>query len=622
MHYIPFNSRKLFHKSPFGALGSKDSVTLRVILPRAFQCRAVWLVIHRDDHREWKYLPCVWEDMEGLGEEWWCAEYTPGTPGLYWYHFEYDTDWGRMRINCVGDGIGNITPEGDDWQLTVYDENYTVPDWIKGGVIYQIFPDRFFSSGLPKAGVPDDRILRADWGGEPMWSPDSKGRITKYDFFGGDLKGIEQKLPYLTSLGVTCLYLNPIFEAHSNHRYDTADYMKIDPLLGTRDDFKSLCAAAAAKGIRVVLDGVFSHTGADSVYFNKKGRYASVGAYNSKKSEFFGWYKFRKWPDDYISWWGVDILPEVNEENESYLNFIAGINGVVETWMDAGASGWRLDVADELPDKLLDRVYQTVKSKKADAYLLGEVWEDASNKYSYGKRRHYLLGGQLDSVMNYPFANAVLSFVRTGYAEVFMNKIITVLENYPKQAVDTLMNPIGTHDTVRALTLLALGERTERLPCITGSGNLTAEQRKKGVLLLKTAAALQFTLPGVPSVYYGDEAGLEGGADPYNRRCFPWGEEDGELTRWYTALGRIRRTHACFAEGEFVPISAALGCVAYARVKDGGGVIVIANLNDHEIDYYLPPEWHGVRLLLDGVSCDGSTVRLGAFAAVLLSSAG
>ena len=621
MHYIPYNSRKSYHKFPFGSIGSKNSVTLRVILPREFQCRAVWLVIHRDDRREWQYFPCTWACMEGLGEEWWRVEYAPGTPGLYWYHFEYDTDWGRMRINCVGSGIGNISSEGSDWQLTVYDVSYSVPDWIKGGVIYQIFPDRFYSSGELKDGVPDDRLIRADWGGDPMWAPDSKGRITKYDYFGGDLKGIEQKLPYLESLGVTCLYLNPIFEAHSNHRYDTADYMKIDPLLGTEDDFKSLCAAAMARGIRVVLDGVFSHTGADSVYFNKRGRYGSVGAYNSKKSDYFSWYKFRKWPDDYISWWGIDILPEVNEENESYLNFIAGQNGVIEKWMNDGASGWRIDVADELPDKLLDRVFDTVKHKNSGAYLFGEVWEDASNKYSYGRRRRYLLGGQLDSVMNYPFANAVLGFVRTGAAEVFMDKIVTVLENYPKQAIDTLMNHIGTHDTVRAITLLALGDKTDRPTRITGPGRLSPEQHHKGVMLLKAAAALQYTLPGVPSVYYGDEAGLEGGADPFNRRCFPWGSEDGELLRWYTVLGRIRREHGCFAGGDFIPISAAVNCAAYARKKESDGIIVIANINDHEIEYYLPPEWHGAKLLLDGISCDGSTVRIGAYSAVLLSAA-
>lgn len=618
MHYIPFNSRKSYHKTPFGAVGSGDDVTLRVILPREFQCRAVWLVVHRDDRRDWSYFPFSWECMEGYGEEWWRITYTPDSPGLYWYHFEYDTDWGRVRINCAGGGIGRINGENADWQLTVYDKKTKSPVWLKGGVIYQIFPDRFFSSGEPKKNVPSDRIIRSDWGGEPMWEPDGRGRISKYDYFGGDLKGIEQKLPYLQSLGITCIYLNPIFEAHSNHRYDVADYMKIDPLLGTEEDFKDLCAAARDRGIRIVLDGVFSHTGADSVYFNKRGRYGSGGAYNSKKSEYYSWYKFRRWPDDYVSWWDIDILPEVNEEDESYLDFIAGRGGVLEKWMDAGASGFRIDVADELPDKLLDRVYETVKRKNLDAYIVGEVWEDASNKYSYGKRRRYLLGGQMDSVMNYPFADAVLSFVKTGCAEVFMDKIITVLENYPREVVDTLMNHIGTHDTVRAVTLLAKSEKAERSPQKRSPERLTIEQLEKGIALLKAASTLQFTLPGVPSVYYGDEAGLDGGADPYNRRCYPWDHEDGGLLRHYTELSRIRREHPCFIDGEFVPISAALGCVAYARIKDGGGVIVIANMNCHEIEYYLPPEWHGARLLLGGTGCDGSTVKLGAAAAAVL----
>lgn len=621
MHYIPFNSRKTYHKSPFGAVGSNEEVTFRIVLPRALQCTAARLMIRRDDidNGGWSGIPLSWECMEGFGEEWWSITYSPKEPGLYWYRFECDTGRGAAGINHVGGGLGQITSGGTDWQLTVYGKNTDTPEWLKGGIIYQIFPDRFFSSGSPKSGVPDDRVMRNDWGGYPMWEPDCEGRITKYDYFGGDLLGIEQKLPYLHSLGVNCIYLNPIFEAHSNHRYDVADFLKIDPLLGTEDDFKSLCCAARDYGIRVVLDGVFNHTGADSVYFNKGGRYGTGGAYNSMDSEYFSWYKFLKWPDEFISWWGIDILPEVNEEDESYLDFIVGKGGVIEKWMDAGASGWRIDVADELPDRLLDSVYETVKRKDSGAYVVGEVWEDASNKCSYGKRRRYLLGGQLDSVMNYPFADAILGFVKDGCAETFMEKVVSVLELYPKQVVDTLMNHIGTHDTVRAITLLA-GETKRTNPKKRRADKLTAERREKGVTLMKAASTLQYTLPGVPSVYYGDEAGLEGGADPFNRCCFPWGGEDCELVRRYAELGRIRRENDCFAGGEFVPVSAALGCVAYARLKDGDGVIVIANMNCHSIEYYLPPEWHGAQLLLGGDSRDGSAVNIDAFSAAILKT--
>ena len=209
----------------------------------------------------------------GDGEEWWRIVYTPASPGLYWYHFIYDTDFGSMDIRCEENGIGRIARSAGEWQLTVYDPTVRAPEWVRGGILYQIFPDRFRASGEPKRHVPASRVLREDWAGEPMWEPDKNGRIRKYDFFGGDLAGIREKLPYLQSLGVSCIYLNPIFEATSNHRYDTGDYETIDPLLGTREDLRALCDAAHACGIRVILDGVFSHTGDDSRYFNKYGHY-------------------------------------------------------------------------------------------------------------------------------------------------------------------------------------------------------------------------------------------------------------------------------------------------------------------------------------------------------------
>ncbi len=254
-------------------------------------------------------------------------------------------------------------------------------------MIYQIFPDRFAGSGKAKTDVPDDRVLRTDWGGEPNWRPTKDGKVLNNDFFGGDLAGITEKLPYLASLGVTCLYLNPIFEASSNHRYDTGNYERIDPLLGTDDDLRALCEKANEHGISVILDGVFSHTGDDSKYFNKYGRYDSLGAYQSKESSYYSWYKFDKWPNKYDSWWGIDILPEVQEDEPSYIEYITGENGIARRWLRCGIRGWRLDVADELPDAFLDAFRAAVKSETPDALILGEVWEDASNKTSYGERR-------------------------------------------------------------------------------------------------------------------------------------------------------------------------------------------------------------------------------------------
>ncbi|MGN0634974.1 MAG: glycoside hydrolase family 13 protein [Acutalibacteraceae bacterium] len=613
MHYIPYNSRKTYHKSPFGAAACGSEITFRVILPREVCCRAVWLVVHREDCGE-EYCPAQWECMQGEGEEWWNIRYTPHESGLYWYHFRYDTDFGSMEIRLCGSGMGRIAKDGGEWQLTVYDPAVQTPEFIKGGILYQIFPDRFFASGQKKQNVPPQRILRSDWGGEPMWNPDSDGRITQYDFFGGDLAGICAKLPYLQSLSVNCIYLNPIFEAASNHRYDTGDYETVDPLLGTQEDLRTLCETAKQYGIHVILDGVFSHTGDDSRYFNKYGHYGELGAYQSKDSPYYTWYTFRRWPDSYDSWWGIDILPEVCEQSPCFCDYITG---VARKWLRVGADGWRLDVADELPDAFLDAFYEAVKAEKPQAYILGEVWEDASNKISYGHRRRYLLGKQMDSVMNYPFADAILRFLQTGSAERFMDTVLTVLENYPPQSIHTMMNHIGTHDTARALTRLAADSAYSRSAWKNGSGRLTPAQLEKGLALMRAASVLQFTLPGVPCIYYGDEVGMQGGEDPFNRGCYPWGQENTQLLAHYRKLGEIRRSHPCFAEGDFVPVSCVLGCVAYGRVCGESRVLTVVNRNEHPIAYYLPGEWQSLCHAFGGTLC-GGTVQIEALGAVIL----
>jgi len=425
----------------------------------------------------------------------------------------------------------------------VYDGAYKTPDWLAGGILYQIFPDRFASSGKAKENVPTDRTLHENWLDQPDWKPNAQGIVTNSDFFGGDLKGIEEKLDYLASLGVTCIYLNPIFESHSNHRYDTANYEKIDPLLGDEEDFRSLCAAAKERNIHVLLDGVFSHTGSDSIYFNREGRYGDGGAYRSQSSPYYPWYSFRSWPNDYECWWNFITLPNVREENPAYDNYINGEDGIIRHWLEAGASGWRLDVADELPDCFIDDLRVAVKTEKPDGILLGEVWEDATTKFSYGTRRRYLLGVQLDSVMNYPFAEAVTDFARNGVAESFESSVMTIIENYPKEALDVLMNHIGTHDTERAITKIA-GEKSDyRDRQWQSEHSLSEEEYKRGVKLLKLCTAIQYTLPGVPCVYYGDEAGMEGYRDPFNRACYPWGHEDENLIAWYRYLGLLRQEH-------------------------------------------------------------------------------
>lgn len=580
--FTPFDARNTLFKDPFGAVAEGENIHFSVNMPRSMGCTGVTLILTEDGGEEW-YYQLFWRSTDNV-TEWWECDVKPEKAGLYWYYFEYSIPWGTGRINRSEAGRGSFSGSEDDWQLTVYSRDFKTPDWLPGGVIYQIFPDRFFRSGQKKENVPADRVLRDDIAALPEWRPDEKGIIRNNDYFQGDLAGITEKLPYLASLGVTCIYLNPIFEAHSNHRYDTADYMKIDPLLGTESDARTLCERAAEYGIRVIFDGVFSHTGADSIYFNKYGRYGAGGAYNDPDSPYRKWYKFGETRDEYDAWWGIDTLPEVNEKEPSYLEFITGNGGVVDKWLSLGFSGVRLDVADELPDEFLDRVRTAVK-RCGDKYLLGEVWEDATNKISWGARRRYLLGGQLDSVMNYPFREAIVTFLLNADSAGFMNSILEIVENYPSPALNTAMNHLGTHDTARILTVLS-GEQIKGLDRERQSKiALTAEKRALAKRRLRAAAGLQYTLPGVPSLYYGDEAGLEGASDPFNRRFFPWDDADAELTACFAELGRMRAKYDVFREGRFIPLSDMLACAAFLRKDGDKAVVVISNMNAHEIDY-------------------------------------
>lgn len=476
--------------------------------------------------------------------------FTPNNVGVHHYYFTGVIDGRRRYIKRTGANIGVF--EGEElFQLTVFDENLYTPDFIRGGIMYQIFPDRFAKSGEHHENVPGDRVLRDDWYGVPYYRPDDKGIVRNNDFFGGDLKGIIQKLPYIESLGVTVIYLNPIFESQENHRYSTANYEKIDPLLGTEEDFKELCKKAGEMGIDIILDGVFSHTGADSIYFNKFGRYGdNTGAYRDRNSPYFPWYSFTAYPDRYESWWGISTLPNVDENNPAYTNYICGDDGILQKWIKLGARGWRLDVADELPDEFLDNLNRSVKKMGADKVIYGEVWEDASNKESYGVRRRYLIGGQLDSVMNYPFKEAILNYVKYADARAFTDSILTIIEHYPKPAVDMLMNFISTHDTERALTRLAGEEVGWHDKDWQFEHHLSPSEYVYGISLIKCAMVLQFFLPGVPCIYYGDEAGMEGYRDPFNRCCYPWGHENIELVDFTRGLAKVRRGTRAFEQGD------------------------------------------------------------------------
>ena len=511
------------------------------------------------------------------------ATYTPKNAGVHYYYFSYKQNGTRnyiKKVSCHESCINN----GDLYQLTVYDEAYETPDFLKGGIMYQIFPDRFYKSTKKHENIPEGRIMRENWEDTPYYKPDENGHVWNNDYFGGDLEGIKEKLPYLKGLGVTCIYLNPIFESHENHRYNTANYRKVDPLLGTNEDFKDLCAEAKNYGISIILDGVFSHTGADSIYFNKFNRYDSVGAYNSKDSEFFPWYTFYEYPDKYEAWWGIDTLPNVQENNEKYTEYICGDGGVLDYWISMGAAGYRLDVADELPDEFLDNLNKCVKKNGKDKLIIGEVWEDASNKESYGVKRKYLLGHQLDSVMNYPFRSAIMNYVMGGSPFEFRNAVMTILENYPKPSVDVLMNSISTHDIERAINILG-GESCEGKDKDWMCNHwLNDREYELGRNRMKCAMALQYFLPGVPCIYYGDEAGVQGYKDPFNRRCYPWGKEDKGLIEYVKLLAEVRNSSKVFIDGKMKFLYMDDNVISFARTRSHRkrAMIIYVNRSPYE----------------------------------------
>ena len=458
----------------------------------------------------------------------------PRVPILCWYDFRAEDHRGvSYAIGAPEDGLSgegvmtNGLPRA--WQITVYDPAYTTPDWMHTGIIYQIFPDRFYKKG-DFLQQREECYYHQDWNDDPILMPEGGDDNCARDFFGGNLKGIEEKLPYLAELGVTVLYLNPVFQARSNPRYDTADYEKIDPLLGENEDLKSLCEAAKARGIRVMLDGVFSHTGEDSVYFNRYGRFPSVGACQSTHSPYCPWYSFSRYPDLYDSWWGFHTLPAVNKSCASYQQFMFQPGGVVRQWIHRGTSGWRLDVADELTMDFLRKLRKAAKAENPDAVVLGEVWEDASHKVAYGEMRCYCQGDTLDSVMNYPLREAAIDFFTGKITAGALKRLIQCQkENYPVPFYYSLMNLAGSHDRARIINVLA-GKTWENLaPKDRRGRQLSRAEYNKAAAKFVELTRLLCALPGIPCIYYGDEAGMQGSSDPYCRGTFPWGRENKDL---------------------------------------------------------------------------------------------
>lgn len=539
------------------AFPENSSVTFRFLVSRTEGCADLHVYIKDDGKDETRELPAFWitfkENYDIYETSFKCEN-----EALYFLTASYNSPYGRKSF---------LFPDGaDGLPVTVYKKDFSTPDWLKGGIIYQIFPDRFAKSEKNKTAIREDATYKSDWYNDIPDFPEKPGdAFANNCFFGGSLYGVAEKLDYLLSLGVNTVYLNPIFEAASNHKYDTGDYFKVDGAFGGEKALKALIKEIKKRGMHLVLDGVFNHTGDDSVYFNRYGRYDSVGAYQSKESPYYNWYDFKSYPDEYSSWWGVKILPSINKTSEDFREFICGENGVLRHYLRLGIDGWRLDVADELSDGFLDSLRNAVKTEKSDALIIGEVWEDASYKIAYGSRRKYFRGNQLDSVMNYPLRNAITDYLLSGRSEIISRCATSLYLHYPKEVSDVLMNHLGTHDTERILNVLAADGSLSMTNRQISEYKMSEKDKAKGKVLLKLAAFLLYTLPGVPSVYYGDEAGMEGGRDPFNRMPYPWGKEDSELLDFYISLGKLRRTHKAFTDGVFSVIYEGDGLFAYQR---------------------------------------------------------
>ena len=511
----------------------------------------------------------------------------PGEGELCWYVFRL-TRWDGTLSYLGKNGLRPDRDGAERWQLTVYEDTAT-PDWFGRGVTYQIFPDRFRRTGTPDvSGMVGRRWLHESWGDQPVFRPDEDGQITNRDFFGGSLAGITEKLDYLQSLSVTTLYLNPIFEAASNHRYDTADYRAIDPLLGDEETFRTLCREAHKRGMRVMLDGVFNHTGSRSRYFNADGFYPELGAAQSQDSPYYDWYSFHPWPTDYDAWWGVKTLPAVNEQRPAYRQFIfKSEDSVVRHWLRCGADGWRLDVADELPGDFIAGIRRAIEDEKPDGYLLGEVWEDGSNKVAYSQRRRYLLGRETHGLMNYPLRTALLRWLGGGDAAEFRESMETLRANYPPAAFYGAMNFLGTHDTPRILTLLG----AEHIPAAKeerAAFALSPAQLARGRAKLRLAGMLLYGFPGSPTLFYGDEAGMQGFEDPLNRGTYPWGREDTGLLDFFRALGRLRKERRSLQSGSLTYIYAQGGGLVITREHEGETTMVALNAGDEALTLTLP----------------------------------
>lgn len=602
MKIFKFNPINKKYKSVIGAVPQRRPFVLSVFVLQEL-AEEVCLLLSRDGQQESKKLLLERGKSEGKFQRFFIK--LTLEKGLYWYCFSLKRG---DTVVYIGKGEGQESKlyysKPQLFQLLCYQKEYEDIIPLDNAVMYHIFVDRFCKSGEIK--LKENQVARI-WGETPYYKP-LAGEVKCNDFFGGNLKGIISKLDYIASLGVGMLYLSPIFEAYSNHKYDTYDYEKIDEAFGDIEDFRLLCAQCAKRGIKVILDGVFNHSGAEGKYFNIARKYGQYTAFD-KQSPYGDWFHIEG-HESYKSWWGIKTLPKHNAKSLSLQEYFAGEKGIVAYWLKEGASGFRLDVVDEIDEEFLEKIVKCAKAQKSDAFIIGEVWEDATSKISYGKRRKYFEGSQLDGVMNYPLKDAILDFLRNGNSLILKNTMEDIINNFPKDALNNLMNIISTHDTPRAITALCgqvfEGKDKEVYAEITVKGREYLYAKP----LLKMAALLQYTLIGFPSLFYGDEAGVSGYSDPFCRRCYPWGDEDGELIDFYKKLGALRNNYKDAFSAKYSLYKHNKNLFSYTRGEGKGKILFIVSrerqelrLKGNYIDFFTQKEYSGNILLQKNSLC-------------------
>ena len=561
-----------------------SSVRISLLVPRLMGATAVSISFFNESFsKEMFSISLKWRGLKKEKDEYICVFPAKALGvGLY---------FGRIRLENGRDKLYGYSSKSKvyftknetkpDMQLTVSDFSHSSPDNFYGGIIYQIFVDRFSKGG--RVPVSQGAEIVNDWSVGVAEYPEYPGAPMKNNtFYGGTLFGIIDKLDYISSLGANIIYLSPIFKASSNHKYDTGDYMSVDEMFGGDKALEKLISECHKRGIKIILDGVFNHTGADSIYFNRYGTYNSLGAYQSKESLYYPWYDFQEFPGKYTCWWGIEILPRINTENKDCRDFFVGDSGVVQKYAGMGIDGFRLDVADELSDSFIQKIKEKL-SLHGDNILYGEVWEDASSKIAYGVRKKYYLGSELDGVMNYPLRCGLIDYIKGSSVEKLAYAISEVSVNAPKRILDAQMNLLGTHDTERILTSLAGESSAGHTNAELHRLRMTDEQRalaKKRLMSLYTVLA---TLPGIPTIFYGDEAGLEGYSDPFNRMPYPWGREDSDILSHYRLIGKIRRGSEVYKKGDFELLELSEDMFAFRRIYKGTSYVTVLNNSDKPI---------------------------------------